>query len=469
MEQMLPRGYAVNDQCRIKKRIAGSSDWEIYTTNNGCYVIAVVSALFEKWTDRGFLPPGIFLPETENLDCRIFCGAPGYLISSMDQGPFPTSSNQVEAFAVTFQMTCEQHPDVDYHDAVYLEEYSLFLPVSEDQCPWDKGMAFGKWICAGANISIDSFERVCGLVNWIPGEVLERIAMSAGFQVRFQKDSRNSDSAAREREQEKPKQEIIPPPVLPAGRFVLTGNPMLEAFLNDNIVDIVLHREQYARMGISFPGATILHGPPGCGKTYAVEKLCEYLGWKRFDIDSGTIGSSYIHDTSKKIAGVFQEAIRCAPSILVIDEMESFLSSREMAGPSGTHHMEEVAEFLRRIPEAIEAGVLIFAMTNMLDRIDPAVVRRGRFDHIIEITMPTAEEVESLLNAKIAELPTEEIDIKAMAKKLAGHPFSDVTFVLKEAGRRAIKSNKERIDMECILAAMDQLPKKEEKRKIGFV
>ena len=159
----------------------------------------------------------------------------------------------------------------------------------------------------------------------------------------------------------------------------------MEQFFNDNIVDIVLNQEQYKRMGISFPGATILHGPPGCGKTYAVEKLAEYLGWKRFDIDSSTVASSYIHDTSKKISEVFSAAIKAAPSILVIDEMEAFLSNRNMAGPSGTHHIEEVAEFLRRIPEAISKGVLVFAMTNMIDTIDPAILRRGRFDHIIEV------------------------------------------------------------------------------------
>ena len=56
-------------------------------------------------------------------------------------------------------------------------------------------------------------------------------------------------------------------------------------------------------MGISFPGATILHGPPGCGKTYAVEMLAEYLGWKRFDIDSSTIASSYIHDIMMLTSG----------------------------------------------------------------------------------------------------------------------------------------------------------------------
>ena len=467
MEQMLPRGYALTNEQRVKRRIAGTDTWEIYTTNSDCYVIAVTENLLSKWTGQGFVEENMFFSKTEDPDIRIFIGSSGYMVSSMEHGPFPSSSGQIEAFALTFQMACVKHPDADFHDAIYLEEYSLLLPVSESQTPWDKGVVFGKWICAGVNISIESFDRVCRLVNWIPGEVLERMARSAGFQVRVRGEAQNDNVETRAEERQKP--DKIAPPALPEGRFVLTGNPRLEAFFNDNIVDIVLHREQYARMGISFPGATILHGPPGCGKTYSVEKLCEYLGWKRFNIDSGTIGSSYIHDTSKKIAAVFQDAIKCAPSILVIDEMESFLSSRDMAGPSGLHHMEEVAEFLRRIPEAVEAGVLIFAMTNLIDRIDPAILRRGRFDHIIEITMPSAEEVESLLVAKFANLPTEEIDIKAIAKKLAGHPFSDVTFVLKEAGRWAIKSNKEKIDMDCMRAAMDQLPKKKEKNKIGFV
>ena len=83
---------------------------------------------------------------------------------------------------------------------------------------------------------------------------------------------------------------------------------------------------------------------PGCGKTYAVERLSEYLGWQRFDIDSSMIASLYIHDTSKKISEVFHSAIKAAPSILVIDEMEAFCPTEVWQGLQ-EHHVEEVAEF----------------------------------------------------------------------------------------------------------------------------
>lgn len=99
-------------------------------------------------------------------------------------------------------------------------------------------------------------------------------------------------------------------------------------------------------MGIGFPAAIVLHGPPGCGKTFAVDRLSEFFGWPTYHIDSGTIGSPYIHDTSRKIAEVFETAISNAPSMLIIDEMEAFLTERGSSKLSGQHHLEEVAEFL---------------------------------------------------------------------------------------------------------------------------
>jgi SpoVK/Ycf46/Vps4 family AAA+-type ATPase len=101
-------------------------------------------------------------------------------------------------------------------------------------------------------------------------------------------------------------------------------------------------------MGIDFPSAIVLHGPPGCGKTFAVERLVEFLDWPSFSIDSNSVGSPYIHQTSKKVSEVFEKAIDSAPSIVVIDEMESFLSERRSDNISGLHHVEEVAEFLKR-------------------------------------------------------------------------------------------------------------------------
>ena len=158
-----------------------------------------------------------------------------------------------------------------------------------------------------------------------------------------------------------------------------------------------------------------------------------------------------------------------APSVLVIDEMEAFLSERSAGGSAANHHLEEVAEFLRKIPEAVDKGVLIFAMTNMIDSIDPAIIRRGRFDHMIKVDYATKEEMRAFLEKRLKELPTaDDVEIEPLAERLDAHPMSDAAFVLKEAGRLAVRRELDEINNACLIDAANQLPKKEAKRKIGF-
>ena len=469
MMQWLPRGFSLSDDKRIKKVISSSENWQIYSTNQDTYVLAVTTALYETWLEDYSLPDGIFHEIESNEKYQVFCSKGDYLISSLENGPFPDSFGQVEAFSIAFNTTVKLFPDVDLKDAVYIEEYSLILPGTQSEEASAKDYVYGKWLTGGINISANSFERISKIMSWIPPIVLCKSFRMAGFDVSIPLTNDNNITELIEVNND---EEITDKPAVIQtidSSFRLIGRPDLEAFFNDNIIDIVLNQEKYKRMGISFPGATILHGAPGCGKTYAVERLAEYLGWKRFDIDSSTIASSYIHDTSKKISAVFSEAIKAAPSILVIDEMEAFLSNRNMSTASGTHHIEEVAEFLRKIPEAISHGVLVFAMTNMIDMIDPAILRRGRFDHIIEVKMASKEEIAAYLTAKFEELPVaEDASIDYIAESLDGHPFSDVTYILREAGKLAVKSGKDFIDKECFDKALSTLPQKEEKRKIGF-
>ena len=469
MMQWLPRGFSLSDDKRIKKVISSSENWQIYSTNQDTYVLAVTTALYETWLKDYSLPSGIFHEIESNEKYQVFCSKGDYLISSLENGPFPDSFGQVEAFSIAFNTTVKLFPDVDLKDAVYIEEYSLILPGTQTEEASAKDCVYGKWLTGGINISANSFERISKIMSWIPPIVLCKSFRIAGFDVSIPLTNDNNSTELIEVNNDEGITDN--PVVLPTidSSFRLIGRPDLEAFFNDNIIDIVLNQEKYKRMGISFPGATILHGAPGCGKTYAVERLAEYLGWKRFDIDSSTIASSYIHDTSKKISEVFSEAIKAAPSILVIDEMEAFLSNRNMSTASGTHHIEEVAEFLRKIPEAISHGVLVFAMTNMIDMIDPAILRRGRFDHIIEVKMASKEEIAAYLTAKFEELPVaEDASIEYISESLDSHPFSDVTYILREAGKLAVKSGKEFIDKECFDKALSTLPQKEEKRKIGF-
>lgn len=466
MQQVFERGQELSDQSRIRKKVCEGDDWLICLTNNQTYVLAVSNELLEKWNAISAFPDGFFEPNDDTAAYYYHIAAKDTLISSLEDGPYPVNAVQVLKFSEAFREAMRTYGISKMQNAIYLEENALFLPVSSTRGEIvDAGTLYASWLTAGVNISIEQGDRISTLMSWMPSDVLAKSKTLAGFQ---EEEGRKA-SAAKTKTKSKPTHEVKDGSV-PAEPFVLLGRPELEQFFNDNIVDIVRNRDKYKRMGIDFPGATILYGPPGCGKTYAIDKLAEYLGWPRFDIDSNSVASPFIHDTSKKISEVFQKAISSAPSILVIDEMEAFLTDRSSSGLSGTHHVEEVAEFLRQIPEAVSCGVLIFAMTNLIDSIDPAILRRGRFDHVVEVRMANAEEIESLLLHKFSELPVDpSVDAKRIAKKLDGRPLSDVTFILREAGRFAVKKDQDLIDNDCLDQAMEMLPdKKENKPRIGF-
>ena len=471
MEQWLPRGSVVKAETRIKKMISANLDWQIYSTNQETYALAVTARLYEKWISDYSLPRDIFGRLDSESDFWIYCSTDNYMVSSLESGPYPEDIGQVEAFSIAFNTMCKLFPETNLSNAVYIEEYSMILPGIEINLQAQNDVVYGKWITGGVNISPASFDRVSQLMSWVPREELNRSFELAGFESVQLDERENFDGKIKDLDEvdvETKNSDSISHAEM-GEKFTLIGRPELERFINDNIIDIVVRQEEYKRMGIPFPGATILYGPPGCGKTYAVERLAEYLGWQRFDMDSSTIASSFIHDTSKKISEIFDQAIDASPSIVVIDEMEAFLSNRNLDRTSSTHHIEEVAEFLRRIPEAISKGVLIFAMTNMIDSIDPAILRRGRFDHIVEVKMPTKDEIDALLKSKFNELPVaDDVVAEDIAQQLDSHPMSDITFVLREAGRIAVKTEKNFIDSDCFEKALKTLPKKEEKRKIGF-
>jgi cell division protease FtsH len=469
MMQFLPRGYRTLSENRVKKLIVGGDDWQIYITNVDSYVLAVKPELYSRWVTECLLPTGV-LSNERHPGYWIFESSGDYLISSLDSGPYPKNQRQVEAFSIAFQTALNIYDNANLLDAIYIEEYSLILPVSFAKKGCDNGLVYGKWLTGGINISIELFERVSEIMGWLPRDALMKCVKLAGFKTPDL--PQDADAVFQHPERAKPQDDLSKQSngnLSSYSKFTLVGRPELEQFFNDNVVDIVMRQEEYKRMGIPFPGAIVLHGPPGCGKTFAVDKLTEFLSWKRFDIDASTIASSYIHETSRKISDIFRSAIQAAPSILVIDEMEAFLSHRGAAGSSGKHHIEEVAEFLRRIPEAVSMGVLVIAMTNLIEQIDPAILRRGRFDHIIEVKMATTDEIEDLLKAKFAELPVDaEVNAQGIARELDGHPMSDVAFILREAGRLAVKRNLRFISNTCFMDALKLLPRKKEQAVIGF-
>lgn len=443
---MIIKGKIFNG-IRIRAFLFGNEDYEIYRTMTNDNILIVKFSLYQKWQQDGLLQnvdpfEKIKIEETEYYFLK---SSKEYQLNLVEHGGIAQDSRSALNFVFALKQAREK-TDISLSDGIYIEEFGYILPTYSGANLSDDAL-LGYYFSGNHNKHFSE-----GNINslFLTDQDFERISKLVNIDYK-------------KKEKEKPKQ-----PIKYDNKFTLVGRPELEKFFNEHIVNILNEPERYKKLGIDFPSSIILYGPPGCGKTYAVDKLVEFLQLPKFEINSSSIASPYIHDTSKKVSAVFENAINSAPSVVVIDEMESYLSDRNGAG-EGAHHIEEVAEFLRQIQEANKKHVIVIAMTNMINKIDPAILRKGRFDHHIEVGYPSQEEIESLLTTLTKDISiSKDIDLKDIASKLNGKSLADVAFVIKEAALNSGKAGLDEISNQAIIDAIDTLPKKQEKRKIGF-
>src|SRR5690606_4303333 len=113
--------------------------------------------------------------------------------------------------------------------------------------------------------------------------------------------------------------------------------------------------------------------------------------------------------------------------------------------------------------------VLVIGMTNRIDLIDQAVIRRGRFDHVIRVGLPSREELGHLLDALLSKLPrADDLRRDEALDALTGRPLSDAAFVVREAARLAARDSKKEVDNPSLQRALASLPREESSRAIGF-
>lgn len=400
---------------------------------------------------------------TKYQDGYYYVSKPDYNVFSAQKGPYAETEEEVFNFCSAYKNFLNEFGNAVVSDIVYVEEYDMLLPII---AKGNKGLTpegvLGAWLTEGLPVEASNYEKVCLLNQWLSPESIEKAIVTSGLEVKRNK-QQEKEKEEKPKKQKEDFQKI--------GKFELPGREELSQYFNDQIVDFIRNMDKYEKMGIHSIPATLLYGKPGCGKTYAVERLAEFLDLPCFEINSGSVASPYIHDTSKRISETFAKAIEAAPSVLIIDEMEAYLSTRENSG-SGTHHIEEVDEFLRNIPKALDAKVIIFGMTNMINLIDPAILRKGRFDSIIEVGMPSKQEVLSVLRKGMEDIPAaDDIDLEIIAEKLLERPMSDVGYVIRQAARSAVKNNSDIVKQEHLLEAVNSLGKIEkepERRRIGF-
>jgi SpoVK/Ycf46/Vps4 family AAA+-type ATPase len=149
-------------------------------------------------------------------------------------------------------------------------------------------------------------------------------------------------------------------------------------------MELSLDSDHAKRVGSRPIHGILLHGPPGCGKTWLAQAIAGELDATIYMIKGGQIIKPYHGQTEKIIIDVFDEARKNAPSIIIIDEVDSLTLKREMGGNLGavTTLLSEMGGL-----KPLE-GVVVIATTNKLQLVDEAFLRAGRFDRIIEIPPP---------------------------------------------------------------------------------
>ncbi len=450
----------------LQEMLANRPDWQIWRTDSG-YALIVSPELHSFWLEGGFLEPGVFLPissgayatETDRLG----------FVSSAEAGPVPQTISRAEGVLRSFLTARSAFgTQVRLVHALYVSSLPYVLPVGSGADTQEDKYTLGRWLTGGMNVPFTDEERMLRYAPALTLSLYREMLSLLGWQAEAPQKLAAYEPAKDTSFSSAVLSRVSPKRDQP---FTLAGRPELERFLREQVLDIIDKEEAYRRMGIGFPGPTLLVGPPGCGKTYAVQKLAEYLGWPVFEVNASSIASMYIHETGRLIAQLFKQAEENAPAIVVIDEMEAYLSSRGGDGYGGIAHTEEMAEFLRVMPSLPEKHILLFGMTNMPDRIDPAILRKGRFDHVIQLEMATREEMAEVLMKQLCNVPTEQgIDYLQIGGRLAGRPISDAVYVSREAGRLAVLNGQERIDGDLLLKACGNLSLEgqKDKRLVGF-
>lgn len=241
-----------------------------------------------------------------------------------------------------------------------------------------------------------------------------------------------------------------------AGFAKIAGMASLKESIRAEVIDPLLNPKNAAAYGIMPPNGVLFYGPPGCGKTFFAECLAEEVGFNFMKVSPSDVGSVYIHGSQEKIRKLFDEAREKAPTILFLDEIDAMMPSREDHDIS--HAMSsEVNEWLTQINNCAKNDIFIIGATNLIEKMDKAVLRSGRFDRKIFIPLPDGELREELFNLELAKRKSViegPIDTKILSQKTAGRLCSDISLICMDAARFAYKS-KMNITEEILLSVID--------------
>ncbi len=220
----------------------------------------------------------------------------------------------------------------------------------------------------------------------------------------------------------------------------VAGMSKLKALLKRNFIDIVKYRDKAKKYNISPSNGILLYGPPGCGKTFIAEKIAEEANLSFVMVKPSDLGSTYVHGSQTKIADLFKKAEEKAPALICFDEFDALVPTRKE--DTNHNYLTEINEFLVQLNNCASRGIYVLAMTNNINMIDSAVMRKGRIDEVIYVPEPDNEARSEMfrIELKKCDLVSENIDFDKLSDMTRGYTSSDISYIVMEASREAFRS-----------------------------
>lgn len=217
----------------------------------------------------------------------------------------------------------------------------------------------------------------------------------------------------------------------------------------------------FKEAGIKPPKGILLAGSPGCGKTLLAKAIATESQVNFISVKGPALMSKYVGESERGVREIFKKARQAAPCIIFLDEIDSLLPMRG-AGSSDSHVTERVlSQFLAELDGIEELkGVLVLGATNRLDILDPAVLRPGRFDDIVEIPLTTEADRREIFQVHLRGKPlAPEVDPADLARQTEGFSGAEIASVCNRAAlaavRRAVVGGKGAKKAKVLITAQD--------------
>ncbi len=222
----------------------------------------------------------------------------------------------------------------------------------------------------------------------------------------------------------------------------------------------LINPELFRKLGIEPPKGVLLYGPPGTGKTLLAKAIAGESNATFIRLVASELAQKFIGEGARMVREVFRLARKKAPSIVLIDEIDAIAAKRLDVGTTGEREIHRTLTQLLAELDGFDPldRVKVIATTNRLDILDPAILRPGRFDRIIQIPLPDYKARKEIFSIYIRKMNVKgEIDYDKLSKLSEGASGADIKAICTEAGYIAIRNGRDYVVMNDFILAIGKV------------